>query len=176
MQALSTFNGGLKLDGHKKMSTASPIKTADLPEQLVIPVQQHIGHTPDILVKVGDQVLKGQCIARASENISASIHAPSSGQITAIDEQPVAHPSGLNALCISLKTDGKDEWRTRSPIKESYQQKNCHEILDIISEAGIVGLGGATFPTAAKLQTCDQRNIKTLIINGAECEPYITCD
>lgn len=176
MQTLSTFKGGLKLDGHKKMSTAALIKKASLPEQLVIPVQQHIGHAPEILVKVGEHVLKGQCIATASENISASIHASSSGDITAIDEQTVAHPSGINALCITIKTDGKDEWRTRSPIKEGYRQKNCHEILELIKEAGIVGLGGATFPTAAKLQSCDQQKIQTLIINGAECEPYISCD
>lgn len=176
MRTLSKFNGGLKLDGHKKMSTTTAIKTAALPEKLIVPVQQHIGHAPEILVKVGEQVLKGQCIARASDNISASIHAPSSGEITAIGQQAVAHPSGINALCISLQTDGKDEWRARSPIKESYQQKSCHELLDIIKEAGIVGLGGATFPTAAKLQTCDKKNIQTLIINGAECEPYITCD
>lgn len=176
MQVLSKFHGGLKLDGHKKISTTTAIKKAQLPELLIIPVQQHIGHAPDILVKVGDQVLKGQCIANASDNISASIHAPSSGKITAIDKQAVAHPSGIKDVCISLQTDGKDEWRTRNPIKENYLQKNCHDILDIIKEAGIVGLGGATFPTAAKLQTCDQKNINTLIINGAECEPYITCD
>lgn len=176
MQTLSTFIGGLKLNGHKKISTVSPIKKATLPAQLVIPLQQHIGHAPELLVKVGEHVLKGQCLAKASDNISASIHASSSGQITAIDNQAVAHPSGLDALCVTLQTDGKDEWITRSPIKEAYREKNCHQILEIISNAGIVGLGGATFPTAAKLKSCDQQGIETLIINGAECEPYITCD
>ncbi|MDH5425944.1 MAG: electron transport complex subunit RsxC [Gammaproteobacteria bacterium] len=176
MSKLSTFNGGLKLDGHKKMSTGSAIKIARLPEKLIIPVQQHIGLAAEILVNIGDHVLKGQCLARASDTISASIHAPSSGQIIGIDEQPVAHPSGLNALCISLQTDGKDEWRARTAIKQDYLNKSCHELLGIIRDAGIVGLGGATFPTAAKLQACDQKTLHTLIINGAECEPYISCD
>ena len=176
MKTLSTFNGGLKLDGHKAMSSSSAIKNAHLPKKLVIPIQQHIGNAPEILVKVGEHVLKGQCLAKASENISASIHASSSGTITAIDEQPVPHPSNINATCITIETDGKDEWKERQPIKESYSQKSCSELLDIITDAGIVGLGGATFPTAAKLLGCDNKHIKTLIINGAECEPYITCD
>ena len=176
MPALSTFNGGLKLDGHKKLSTGSAIKTALLPKELTIPVQQHIGVAPEIIVNVGEHVLKGQCLAKASDNISASIHAPSSGQITAIEEQAVPHPSGLNALCISLQTDGKDEWQSRNPLRENFRQKSHQELLEIIRDAGIVGLGGATFPTAVKLQSCDQRAIDTLLINGAECEPYITCD
>jgi len=181
MQKLFTFKGGLKLDGHKTMSTGSAIQTARLPDQLVIPVQQHIGHPPEVLVSVGDTVLKGQCLANASAGISASIHAPTSGTITAIDEQPVAHPSGLNALCITLLADNQDQWKQRSPIKDQYKNKDCHQLLELISDAGIVGLGGATFPTAAKLQSCQsgtetRPKIKTLIINGAECEPYISCD
>lgn len=176
MQTISTFKGGLVLNGHKKMSSAAAIKTAPVPEKLIVPIQQHIGHKPDILVQPGDKVLKGQCLAKASGPVSANIHAPSSGIISSIDKQPVPHPSGLAATCISIETDGKDEWITRSPIKDGYKNKTCFELLEIIREAGIVGLGGATFPTSAKLQGCDQKNIDTLIINGAECEPYITCD
>jgi len=176
MTTLSSFKGGLVLDGHKKMSASQPLQTAQLPEKLIIPIQQHIGHQPEIIVSVGEHVLKGQCIAKATDNISASIHASSSGIVTAIDEHPVAHPSGLNAVCISIDTDGKDEWRDRNPLKENYKQKDCTELLQIIRKAGVVGLGGATFPTAAKLKSCDQQQVETLIINGAECEPYITCD
>ena len=176
MTTLSTFKGGLILDGHKKMSAAQPLQVARLPEKLIIPIQQHIGHQPEIIVSVGDHVLKGQCIAKATDNISASIHASSSGIVTAIDEQPVPHPSGLKGICISIDTDGKDEWCDRNPLKENYKQKDCTDLLEIIRKAGVVGLGGATFPTAAKLQSCDQQQLETLIINGAECEPYITCD
>ncbi|MDH5394172.1 MAG: electron transport complex subunit RsxC [Gammaproteobacteria bacterium] len=176
MLQLSKFKGGLKLDGHKHVSTMHAIKQARLPEKLVIPVQQHIGLAPEILVSVGEQVLKGQCIARASDGISASIHAPSSGHISAIDEQPVAHPSGLAALCITIQTDGKEQWCEPSPLAESYRERSNKQLLNIIRDAGIVGLGGATFPTAAKLQSCEPEKIQMLIINGAECEPYITCD
>jgi len=176
MTTLSTFKGGLILDGHKKISADRPLQVAQLPEKLIIPIQQHIGHQPEIIVNVGDHVLKGQCIAKATDNISASIHASSSGVVTAIDHQPVPHPSGLNGICICIDTDGKDEWCERNPVKENYKQKDCADLLNIIRKAGIVGLGGATFPTAAKLKSCDQQQLETLIINGAECEPYITCD
>jgi len=176
MQQLSTFKGGLKLDGHKKMSTSAAISKIPLAEKLVIPVQQHIGLEPDIIVNVGDKVLKGQLIAKASADISANIHASSSGTVIAIDKQDVPHPSALPATCITIETDGKDQWIERQPVKDDYKNKTCVELLTIIREAGIVGLGGATFPTSAKLQGCDQKHIETLIINGAECEPYISCD
>ena len=176
MQQLSSFKGGLKLDGHKKMSTTAPVSIIAVPEKLVIPVQQHIGLEPDIIVQVGDKVLKGQLIAAASANISANIHASSSGTVIAIEKQVVPHPSALPATCITIETDGNDQWIERNPIKDDYKNKSCGDLLSIIRNAGIVGLGGATFPTSAKLQGCDQKQIDTLIINGAECEPYISCD
>ena len=176
MQQLSTFNGGLKLDGHKKMSTGTAVCKTLLPAKLIIPVQQHIGLEPDIIVNVGDKVLKGQLIAKASADISANIHASSSGTVVAIDQQNVPHPSALPSTCITIDTDGKDQWVDRHPLKADYKNKTCVELLTIIRDAGIVGLGGATFPTSAKLQGCDQKHIDTLIINGAECEPYISCD
>lgn len=173
---LSKFHGGLKLAGHKSLSAETPIIKAGVPDVLTIPLQQHIGVLPELQVAIGDKVLKGQCLAHASETISASIHAPTSGTITAIDKMPVPHPSGLPALCIQLQADGKDQWRERQPLADAYKTQSCHAVLNLIQNAGIVGLGGATFPTAVKLQSCEQRSIKTLIINGAECEPYITCD
>ncbi|MDH5517379.1 MAG: electron transport complex subunit RsxC [Gammaproteobacteria bacterium] len=176
MFQLSHFKGGLVLDGHKKISTSSAIKPAILPARLTVPLQQHIGHTPELLVQLGDQVLKGQCIAKATDGISASIHAPSSGRVSAIDEQAVAHPSGLKALCVTIETDGKEQWCEPSALKQNYRDSSNQQLLNIISDAGIVGLGGATFPTAIKLQSCEPATINTLIINGAECEPYISCD
>jgi len=169
------FHGGLKLDSHKAMSTASPIVKAKLPTRLVLPVQQHIGKAGVILVKVGDRVLKGQVLAECNEYVSAPVHAPSSGRIVDIDELPAPHPSGLNTLCIVIETDGEDKWAERQPIQQP-ASKSPAELRQLIRNAGIVGLGGAAFPTAVKTNPGPQAHIETLIINGAECEPYISCD
>ncbi len=174
------FHGGLKLDSHKAMSTAGPIVKAKLPARLVIPVQQHIGHAGLVLVKVGDRVLKGQIIAECPEYISAPIHAPSSGHVVEIAELPAPHPSGLNTLCIVIKTDGEDKWVALQTTPQP-SSKSPAELRQLIRKAGIVGLGGAAFPTAVKVNPLkvtghSGSHIETLIINGAECEPYISCD
>lgn len=169
------FHGGLKLDGHKSISQSQAIKTADLPATLLLPVQQHIGHPADVLVKVGEQVMKGQKLTRASDYISAPIHAPTSGTISAVEERLVPHPSGLKALCIEIETDGKDNWGERQKVTyPDFRNTDVITLRNHIRESGIVGLGGAAFPTSVKLNP--GRNIDTLILNGAECEPYITCD
>lgn len=157
------------------MSTASPIVQAKLPGRLVIPVQQHIGEPGQLQVKTGDKVLKGQVIAQSSSYVSAPIHAPSSGSIVDIDEYPCPHPSGLSALCVVLETDGEDKWTELESIKYP-NSKSPSELRQIVRKAGVVGLGGATFPTAVKVNPGPDAHIDTLIINGAECEPYISCD
>jgi electron transport complex protein RnfC len=124
---------------------------------------------------VGDHVLKGQLIAKASEYVSANIHAPSSGKVTAIDEQPIAHPSGLNALCISIACDGNDTWTNLPEPIRAWETTEPQLIRDRLRQSGIVGLGGAVFPTAVKTNT-QNKLVDTLILNGSECEPYITCD
>jgi len=169
------FHGGLKLPSNKAVSTIKPITRALLPKRLVIPVQQHIGEAGKLLVKVGDSVLKGQVLAQASSYVSASIHAPSSGKVVEIEELPVPHPSGLSALSVVIETDGEDKWIELSPLHHP-NTKSPTELRQLIRQAGIVGLGGAAFPTAVKVNTGPHAEIDTLIINGAECEPSISCD
>ncbi len=144
-----------------------------MPSRLVIPFKQHAGEASKPMVSVGDHVLKGQLIGMPTGFISGAIHAPTSGTISAIDEQLVAHPSELPDLCATLVPDGKDEWVQLAPI--DYRDHTSQEIQHKLRMAGVVGLGGATFPSDVKLRTGKDK-IKTLILNGAECEPYITCD
>ncbi len=169
------FHGGLKLDGHKDMSTQGPIVDAKLPSRLVIPVQQHIGEAGTPLVNKGDRVLKGQVIAEDSSYITAPVHAPTSGTVVDIDHYPTPHPSGIDSLCVVIESDGADEWCELEAIDHPKNHSPA-ELRQRIRKAGIVGLGGATFPTAVKVNPGPSAHIETLIINGVECEPYITCD
>ena len=173
--SIHDFHGGLFLDDHKALSTQHPIAPVYLPKTLVVPLQQHIGQIAEPCIKVGDNVLKGQLIAKASEYVSANIHAPSSGTVTAIDEQPIAHPSGLNALCISIACDGNDTWANLPEPIRTWETTEPQLIRDRLRQSGIVGLGGAVFPTAVKTNT-QNKLVDTLILNASECEPYITCD
>lgn len=159
---------------HKAESTQLPIAKLPLPAKLVLPLRQHIGHIPKILVNIGDVVLKGQLLAEAEGTVSAAIHAPTSGTISAITEAVIPHPSGLPDLCITLTPDGKDAWGTRTP--QDWQTTDKHTLVASLRNSGIVGMGGATFPTYIKLCAESKCQIHTLIVNAAECEPYITCD
>jgi Na+-translocating ferredoxin:NAD+ oxidoreductase subunit C len=168
------FNGGVHPPDHKSESNQLPIAQLKTPNKIVLPLRQHIGNLPKLCVEVGDRVRKGQLIAEAEGNISAAIHAPTSGHITAISEEIIPHPSGLTDHCITMIPDGLDEWITKRPI--DWQNTPKHELVAQLRNSGIVGLGGATFPTHIKLRSDGKSNIHTLIINAAECEPYITCD
>ena len=168
------FNGGVHPLEHKAESNTRPIAKLGTPKTLVLPLRQHVGHLPKVLVKVGDRVLKGQLLAEAEGTVSAAIHAPTSGTVTAIDEQVIPHPSGLPDTCITLSCDGLDEWTSLQPINWRLSDKKT--LVDSLRLSGIVGLGGATFPSHIKLRSNSQSPIHTLIINAAECEPYITCD
>ncbi|EGL53127.1 putative NADH:ubiquinone oxidoreductase, subunit RnfC [Methylophaga aminisulfidivorans MP] len=174
-KTLGSFPGGLKLPGHKKRSTQTPIRKTPLAKRLTLPLQQHIGSAAIPIVDVGDKVLKGQQIARADGHVSVCLHAPSSGTIIAIEDQPIPHPSGLTAPCITIETDGEDRWVERHPVKD-YRSLSAHEIRQIVRDAGIVGLGGAGFPSFIKLNPGVHHTVETLLLNGAECEPYISCD
>ena len=167
--------GGLKLDGFKSMSMESTTQDAPLSKKLTLPLKQHIGHAAEAIVSVGDSILKGQVIAQAKDYVSTPIHAPSSGKIVAIEKHLVPHPSGLETDCIIIETDGKEEW-VASNKNTNYRQLAANDVRKIIRDAGIVGLGGAGFPSFIKLSPGSSNLIETLIINGAECEPYITCD
>ncbi len=169
------FHGGLHLDDHKAESLVQPLKLASLPEEIVIRVSQHIGEPNAPVVNIGDTVKRGQLLAESKEFVSAPVHASTSGTIKAIEDRDIAHASGQKAACFILIPDGNDEAfeQTENSGHNDLQQS---ELIELIRKAGIVGLGGAVFPTAAKLTTAIKHDIKTLIINGAECEPYITCD
>jgi len=173
---ITDFHGGLHLDDHKSESNALKTLTAKIPKRLIIPLQQHIGEPSDPIVKPGDHVLKGQLISRVHGYIGAPTHASSSGTVVEISEQPVPHPSGLSAPCVVIETDGLDEWAQMPEPLPDYQAVPISELRERIRWAGIVGLGGAAFPTSVKVNTGPHGKIQTLVINGVECEPYITCD
>ncbi|MDP1707500.1 MAG: electron transport complex subunit RsxC [Gammaproteobacteria bacterium] len=175
MQKLWRFPGGLHLDGHKAESTTTPVAAARLPKRLVLPLQQHIGAPAKPLVAVGTHVLKGQVIAAASGYVSVPLHAPTSGTVVEIAEHAIPHPSGLSALCIVLESDGEDRWGKRHVI-ENPAAVQPSALRNVLREAGIVGLGGAGFPSFIKLNHLPGSVVDTLVLNGAECEPYITCD
>ena len=168
------FNGGVHPPENKAQSTQLPIGQLSLPEKLVLPLRQHVGNIPKVKVQVGERVLKGQLIAEAEGTVSAAIHAPTSGMITAIEDAIIPHPSGLPDRCITIKPDGKDEWIARQA--QDCKTANKENIVASLRLSGIVGLGGATFPTHIKLRTDGNSGVHTLVINAAECEPYITCD
>lgn len=168
------FHGGVHPPENKSQSTQLPIGQLPLPEKLVLPLRQHIGNIPKVTVDVGDHVLKGQLIAEAEGSVSAAIHAPTSGIVAAIEEATIPHPSGLPDRCIILNPDGEDTWTERQP--QDWRNDNLQSLVASIRLSGIVGLGGATFPTQIKLRGNGKSDIHTLVINAAECEPYITCD
>ncbi len=169
---LYRFHGGLHLQDHKAESLVNPLQQASLADELVIRVSQHIGEANTPVVNVGDAVKRGQLLAESHEFVSAPVHAPASGVIKAIEARPIAHPSGQTADCFVMVPWAGEE-QSQSKVAHSQDPR---EQLKTIRAAGIVGLGGAVFPSAAKLATALKTGIDTLIINGAECEPYITCD
>ena len=143
--------------------------------RVIVPLQQHIGARAEPCVAVGDKVLKGQLIAEASGFVSCPLHAPTSGTVTAIGPAAYPHASGLEEWAIRIEADGEDRWCELDPISD-FRALEPAALLDIIRAAGISGLGGAGFPTAVKLKARPEQKIHTLIINGTECEPYITAD
>ena len=169
-----TFPGGVHPAENKKQSNTTDIVHARLPEEIVLPVKQHIGKPGNLLVAAGDTVLKGQQLTALDTGFTLPVHAPTSGVITAIEPRTTAHPSGLSELSVVIKPDGLDAWIERNPV-EDFSTKTSDELLDVIRQAGISGMGGAGFPTAKKLQSGLGRT-DILIVNAAECEPYITSD
>ncbi|OZS44870.1 electron transport complex subunit RsxC, partial [Photobacterium sanguinicancri] len=168
------FHGGIHPPENKTISSNAPIQHAGVPQQLVLPLKQHIGAKGDIIVAVGDRVLKGQPLTKGDIAMCVPVHAPTSGTITAIEERTIAHPSGLSDLCIVIDSDGDDLWGTQTSIAD-YTTEEPSNLIEQIRLSGIAGLGGAGFPTSRKLQG-GIGNVDILIINAAECEPYITAD
>ncbi|MGE5503401.1 MAG: electron transport complex subunit RsxC [Actinomycetota bacterium] len=174
---LFPVRGGIHPEYRKELTAECAIVAMPLPTALYLPLQQHIGAPAEPVVKEGDAVKKGQLLARAGGVVSAATHAPTSGVIKAITEVPAPHPSGLPQPTIILEPDGKDEWAADlpAPIADPLAAEP-NAIRARVAECGIVGLGGATFPSAVKLNLGTQAKIEILLLNGAECEPYLTCD
>lgn len=168
------FHGGIHPADNKLQSSQSPVVDAGLPPRLIIPLRQHAGPAGDLLVQVGDKVKKGQPLTRYAKGRIVPVHASTSGTITEIGNHTVAHPSGLGDLCVILTPDGEDEWGERNG-KADYWNLERGELLERIQLAGVAGLGGAVFPTHSKLDGRGQLT-EILIVNGLECEPYITTD
>ncbi|MDR3353002.1 MAG: electron transport complex subunit RsxC [Zoogloeaceae bacterium] len=173
LSRLFSFQGGIHPDSHKQESRDAPIRQAPLPERLTIPLAQSAGKTARPVVAVGDKVLKGERIGAADDWISASVHASTSGRVLDIAPCPMPHPSGLAALSVVIEPDGEERWIEREPV--AYEKLSPEEVFRCLQEFGIVGLGGAVFPSHVKLKAA-LRATEDLILNGAECEPFITCD
>jgi len=167
------FDGGIHPPEMKTQSSHVPLRRAPLSERFIIPLQQHLGPEGELCVKSGDRVLKGQPLT-TGRGRTVPVHAPTSGVITAIEPHITAHPSGLKELCVLITADGEDRWVERDVVTD-YRQLDAAQLNARIHQAGIAGLGGAGFPTASKLQG-GLTSTRTLILNAAECEPYITAD
>jgi len=176
MFGLPLIRGGVHPETFKDLTSERSILTRiPLPKKLYLPLSQHAGVESRPLVKVGDKVLKGQLVACSGGSLSANLHAPTSGVVTAIEPIVAPHPSGLPANAIIIESDGQDEWIELSTLDDPLSL-SPDQLADMVEAAGIVGMGGAIFPAAVKLRQGRRFEIKTLIINGGECEPYLTCD
>ena len=168
--------GGVHPSDNKQWSKSSAIETMELPDVVNIPLSQHIGAPATAIVKRGDKVVVGQKIAEATGFMSANIHAPISGTVTAVDLQP--NGQGIRQMMITIKREDDvwDEAIDRSETLVTECNLEPKAIIEKIKDAGIVGMGGATFPTHVKLSIPEGKKAEILIINGVECEPYLTSD
>lgn len=173
---LYRFPGGLKLRHHKQIACREPLARLPLPETLYLPLVQHQGPAGECLVAPGDHVAKGQPLSRARSDREVPVHAPTSGRIEAIRDWPVSWPPESTAECLMLVPDGEERWREQRPCPD-WRELEPAALVERLRAAGLAGLGGAMFPTAAKLRgPWDEQAVGTLILNGSECEPYISCD
>jgi len=172
---LFSIRGGVHPDPRKQATEGLAVTALPIPGQLFIPLQQHIGLAASPIVRVGERVLKGQRLADSQGHISAPVHAPASGKIKKIGNFPALHPSGLNVRTILLEPDGKEDAVDPSACDDPFALEP-REVARRVAEAGVVGMGGATFPSGVKLNLGSRFELQRLVINGAECEPYLTCD
>jgi Na+-translocating ferredoxin:NAD+ oxidoreductase subunit C len=173
---LFPIRGGIHPDYRKEFTSEKAIVALPMPHTLYLPVQQHMGAPAAIAVNEGDLVKKGQVLARGQGAVSAPVHAPTSGRIASIAEVTAPHPSGLAQVTIVLESDGKDEWAELPAAIADPFAALPQQIRERVAQSGIVGMGGATFPSAVKLGLGTQKKLDILLLNGAECEPYLTCD
>ncbi|MBU1537257.1 electron transport complex subunit RsxC [Myxococcota bacterium] len=173
MSKAKTFKGGIHPSYNKDLSSKAETRELPLPAEVIIPLSMHIGAPAKCLVKRGDLVKTGQVIGEAGGFISAPVHASISGKVKAV--QPVEHPMGKRLEAVIIEGDGKDEWIELAPV-ENPLGADKETLLNAIKAAGIVGMGGATFPSNVKLSPPANKPIDFVILNGAECEPYLTAD
>lgn len=172
-QAPGKFHGGIHPEEHKNISNQQKIESVELPKRLVIPVRQHLGASGEIVVKPGDYVSQGQLLVKENGTVSANIHAPLNGTIESIALAYTGHPSGMKSPAITIIVGEENSNQLSLSSIDWRNNKLSEKVQKRIKDAGIVGLGGATFPTHVKT---NNHEIDTLIVNAMECEPYITCD
>ena len=160
---------------HKRPAADQPVRKLPLPPRVHLMLQQHVGAAARPIVLVGQKVKKGELIAAAQGNISAPLHGSTSGTISAVGEITAPHSSGLPGMAFSIDSDGEDAWM-ETDVPDSPFTLSPADIAERVAQAGIVGLGGATFPSSVKLNLGRRSGIDTLIVNGSECEPYLSCD
>ena len=175
MRTLHDIHGGIHPPERKELSQPGKLSDAPIPSQLILPLRQHLGVPAEPCVSPGDTVLGGQQIAEAQGPMSVPVHAPTSGTVVAIESRAIAHASGLEDRCIVFETDGQDRWIACEGTTD-WRALDPATLVARVRDAGIAGMGGAGFPTAVKLNPGPTRKIDTLLINGTECEPYITAD
>lgn len=173
---LGTLHGGLRLDARKSQATGTPLAVMPVPSQLILPLDQHVGEPAEPVIGIGERVLKGQLVADTRSSLGAPVHASSSGKVVAIEPWPIARRQGDPGPCIVIETDGQDEAITRVEKPVHHTELEREHLTSMILEGGIVGLGGAVFPTAQKIMQASTTSLEMLILNGVECEPYISCD
>lgn len=169
-----SFRGGVHPNDYKSYTANVHIEKVPVSKKVIIPVSQHIGAPGVPIVNIGDRVKKGQLIAKAEAPITSYVHASTSGKITDIAVYPSSYRD--KSLAIVIESDGLDQWMPGLPLNRDWEKMKVEEIQGIIKEAGIVGMGGANFPTHFKLSYGPEKKIDTVILNGSECEPYLTSD
>jgi electron transport complex protein RnfC len=174
-EQLYHFHGGLRLRHNKKISCGTPVEKAPLATRYFVPLLQQTGQEAEPTVREGQKVLKGDPLGVVGQSGGGTVHAPTSGTVTAISKHPNSQPSGLDGRCVVIRPDGLDQWKFLEPVQD-WEQADPAELRQKIRDSGIVGLGGAVFPTGVKVDEASSRGIHTLVLNGSECEPYISCD
>lgn len=172
---MKTFkSGGVHPPEYKDLSKGAALERMSAPSVVVLPVSQHTGAPSRPVVGKGDKVSKGQVVAEANGYVSVPVHASVSGVVLAIEQRPMQN----GAVCdhIVIQSDGLDNWAEGTGVKREWRDMGLEKIRAAVRDAGVVGLGGAAFPTHVKLSPPDDRPIDTLILNGIECEPFLTCD
>jgi electron transport complex protein RnfC len=175
MEKIFDFSWGIHPADHKRPAADAATRQMPMPTRLYVSMTQHLGAPALPTVLVGQKVKKGEKLADPQGPVSAAIHAPTSGVIAAIGEISAPHPSGLPVLAVTLESDGQDAWADLETCDAPFDLEP-DEISRRVAAAGVVGMGGATFPSALKLSSSRKARVKTLIMNGGECEPYLSCD